>query len=444
MKNNNEKLQELLQLAKQNGADAADAIMVENTDLSMSQRMGKPEGVERSESAGVGLRVFVGQSQANVSSTDTSPDSLKELVQRAVSMARLAPPDADSKLATAELFPDFIPELDLVDRDEPTPQWLLEQCAVAEETALAQKGITNSEGANASYSRSRVSLATSNGFAGSYEGSYFSLSVSVLAGSGTGMERDYDFTAARHRADLRLANEIGESAARRTIARLSPRKVASCQVPVIFDPRMSKSLVSILTGSISGSAIARGSSFLKDDMDKQIFASDVTICDDPHIIRALASRPFDMEGVANKKTTLVDGGVLKTWLLDMRTANKLGLKTTGHATRGMSSPPSPAATNAYMQAGKLSPKELMADIKNGLYLTETFGMGINTVTGDYSQGAAGFWIENGEIAYPVSEITIASNLRDMFLHLTPANDLSFRYSTNAPTIRVENMTIAGT
>ena len=439
----NDKLSELLALAKSYGAEGADGVMVATTDLNMSQRLGKPEGVERSESAGLGLRVFVGASQSSVSSTDMSLETMKEMAQRVVAMAKLAPPDTDSQLAPLELFPKTIPNLDLLDEVEPTPSWLLEQCKIAEDAARSVAGITNSEGADAGYSRSKVSLATSNGFAGSYASSYFSLSVSVLAGEGTGMERDYDFTSARHRIDLRGAQEIGLEAANRAIKRLNPRKIATCQVPVVFDPRVSKSLVGILAGSISGSAIARGASFLKDSLNTPIFAAGISIIDDPHLLRGFASKPFDMEGVANKKSEIVAGGVLKTWLLDIRTANKLGLKTTGHASRGISSPPSPSATNIYMQAGKLLPTQLISDIKSGLYLTETFGMGINTITGDYSQGAAGFWIENGKISYPVSEITIAGNLRDMFTNLTPANDLKFRYSTNAPTIRVENMTVAG-
>ncbi len=443
---------QLLEIAKSCGAASADTILFENTNLSISQRMGKPEGIERSESSAIGLRVFVTKNngeigQANVSSTDFSKNALLELSERAVAMAKLAPADSDSTLASTLFYPKTIPELDLLDKIEPTPIWLLEQCAEAEDSARSVAGITNSEGADASYSRSRVSLAISgnNGenFSGSYEGSYFSTSVSVLAGEGTAMERDYDFTSARHRSDLKSSKEIGLSAANRAIARLNPRKVSSCQTPVVFDPRVSKSLVSILTSSISGNSIARGASFLKESLNKQIFADNISIIDNPHMLRGFASKPFDMEGVANKKMALIESGILQTWLLDIRTANKLKLQTTGHASRGISSPPSPSATNVYMEAGKLSPKELMADIKSGLYLTETFGMGINTVTGDYSQGAAGFWIENGEIAYPASEITIAGNLKDMFLMATPANDLTFRYSTNAPTVRVENMTVAG-
>ncbi|MEK6746395.1 MAG: metallopeptidase TldD-related protein [Pseudomonadota bacterium] len=445
-------LRQLLKTAHSCGADGADAIMLETTNLSISRRMNKPEGIERSENSAIGLRVFVGKSngeigQANVSSTDFEKNSLLELAQRAVAMAKIAPADMDSTLPPASLHPENSKNLDLVDPIEPSSDWLLEQCAIAEDTALSVVGITNSEGADASYSKSRITLAISgyNGteFIGDYEGSHFSISVSVLAGSGTTMERDYDFTSSRHRSDLGSAKDIGINAANRAIKRLNPRKVSSCQVPVVFDPRVSKSLLSILTGSISGVAIARGASFLKDSLNARIFTGGVRIIDDPHLLRGFSSRPFDMEGVANKKTALVEDGVLQTWLLDIRTANKLKMQTTGHASRGISSPPSPSSTNFYMEAGKLSPVELISDIKSGLYLTETFGMGINTITGDYSQGAAGFWIENGEIAYPVSEITIAGNLKDMFLGITPANDLTFRYSTNAPTLRVENMTIAG-
>ncbi len=448
MNDNKNILSQLLETAKICGVHAADAVLFETTNISISQRMGNPEGIERSENSAIGLRVFVKQKngeigQANVSATDMGSASLLELAERAVAMAKLAPADSDAVLASAELFPKTILDLDMLDADEPTPAWLLEQCAIAEDTARSITGITNSEGADSSYSRSRIYLATSNGFLNSYDNSYFSTSVSVLAGEGTTMERDYDFTSARHRSDLKSPKEIGLSAANRAIKRLNPRKVASCQVPVVFDPRVSKSLLSVLTSSISGSSIARGASFLKDSLNSQIFTKNIRIIDDPHIPRGFSSKPFDMEAVANKKMSLVEDGVLQAWLLDIRTANKLKMQTTGHASRGLASPPSPSSTNVYMENGILSPQELMADIKSGLYLTETFGMGINTITGDYSQGAAGFWIENGVVAYPVSEITIAGNLKNMFMGITPANDLTFRYSTNAPTIRVENMTVAG-
>jgi PmbA protein len=447
MTKNLDTLSMLLDKVRACGADAADAVMFETVNVSTSYRLRKPEALERSESKGLGLRAFVGQKQAIVSTTDTHPDTLAELAERVVAMAKAAPPDADSTLAPVSLRAKTFPELQLLDDNEPSGEWLAEQCRDAEEAALATKGITNSEGADAGYGQSSIALAIADGtgsrFAHSYRTSHFSLSVSVVAGEGTGMERDYDYTSTRHRKDLRSAQSIGIEAARLALRRLNPRKVPTCKVPVVFDPRISRGILGVLAGAISGSAIARGSSFLKNAMNTNIFPEHVTIIDDPHIISGLGSRPFDAEGVANRKHTIVEKGELKTWLLDMRTANKLKLTTTGHASRGTSSPPSPSSSNLYMEKGRLTPKELIGDIKNGLYVTDTFGMGINTVTGDYSQGAAGLWIENGELAYPVSEITIAGHLKDMFASVTPASDLEFRYATNAPTLRVDGMTIAG-
>ncbi len=436
----------LLDEARKLGADAADGMLFESVDCSASRRMRKPEGLERSESRAVGLRAFCGAGQAIVSSTDLGKDALTQLAERAVAMARVAPPDPDSTLAAKALHPEHIPNLDLEDKEEPGPHWLAEQCTLAEDAALSVKGITNSEGAEAHYSRNHVCLAASGKntqFARQYATSQFSISASVLAGTGTGMERDYEFSATRYCSDLMAAGDIGISAANRALARLNPRKVKSCSVPVVFDPRVSKGLLGVLAGAISGSSIARGASFLKDSMGTAVFAKHVSIIDDPHIRRGLASKPFDAEGVKNQKRLIVENGVLSTWFLDIRTANRLKLTSTGHATRGIASAPSPSSTNLYMQKGTLSPKELMGDIQSGLYLTETFGMGVNMVTGDYSQGASGFWIEKGEIAYPVSEITIAGKLADMFKNATPANDLEFRYAINAPTIRVDAMTIAG-
>ncbi len=257
------------------------------------------------------------------------------------------------------------------------------------------------------------------------------------------MERDYEFSSRRHAADLESAAEIGRRAGEKAVRRLGPRKVKSQSVPIVYDPRVSGGLVGHFASAISGSAIARGTSFLKKEMGKPVFAKGISIVDDPHMKRGLRSKPFDGEGVMNRRFHLIEDGVLTTWLLDTATARQLGLETTGHASRGTGGPPSPSTTNLYMEAGCLSVKELIADIRQGLYVTEMIGMGINGVTGDYSRGASGFWIENGEIAYPVSEITVAGNLKDMFLNMTPADDLEFRYGTNAPTIRVEGMTVAG-
>ncbi|MCF8470924.1 MAG: TldD/PmbA family protein, partial [Parvibaculum sp.] len=296
----------------------------------------------------------------------------------------------------------------------------------------------------ASWGRSGVALATSAGFAGSYAGTAWSFSCSVLAGDGTTMERDYDFSSARHGSDLASATHIGRMAGEKAVRRLHPRKVKSQSVPIVFDPRVSGGVIGHFANAISGAAIARGTSFLKSELEKPVFASGISIIDDPHMIRGLRSKPFDGEGVKNSRLQLIEDGRLTTWLLDTASARQLGLTTTGRAARGTGGPPSPSTTNLYMEAGCLSVRDLLAGIKQGLYITEMIGMGINGVTGDYSRGASGFWIENGEIAYPVSEITVAGNLKDMFLNLTPADDLEFRYGTNAPTLRIEGMTVAGT
>lgn len=443
-----ERLELLVSAARKQGASGAEALFVHSKELGLTRRLGDIEHLERSETSGVGLRVFYGQQVAMASSTDLSDSALEMLVSRTLAMAKAAPADPHALTAPQKLMATEFPELDLYDTAEPDEEWLIAQCTAAEETAMATPGITNSEGADASYSASNVALVIAGNdgqhFAHDYASSYFSISASVVAGEGTRMERDYDFSSSRHRMDLTDAASIGKEAAKRTLERLNPRRVASCEVPVVFDPRVSRSLVSAFSGAINGAAIARGTSFLKDKMGTQIFAPGISIIDDPHRVRGMASKPFDGEGVANQKREMIKDGVLQSWFLDMRSAAKLGLATTGHASRGMGSPPSPSSTNLYMQAGTLSPQALISDIKSGFYVTETFGMGVSLVTGDYSQGAAGFWIENGQIAYPVSEITIAGKLGDMFAQITPANDLVFRYGTNAPTLRIDRMTVAGT
>ena len=436
-------LASLLAAAKRAGADAADALFVENVSASVSYRLGKLEDVERSESADLGVRVFLGNRVAFVSSTDFSADALAGLPQRAMAMARLAPEDKYAGLAPADRLAKTIPALDLEDMQEPAPEVLVERARAAESAGLAVKGVTNSEGGGVSFTRASVALATSHGFYGRYAGTSHSIGVSMLAGEGVGMERDYDQASARHTADLRSAEDIGRRAGEQAVRRLNPRKVKSQSVPVVFDERESSGLLGHFAGAISGAAIARGVSFLKDKMGEEIFSPGISIIDDPHRLRGLRSKPFDGEGVANQRRALIEQGRLTSWLLDCASARQLGLETTGHAARGTGGPPHPTTTNLYMAAGKLSPEELIADIAQGFYVTELMGMGVNTVTGDYSRGAAGFWIENGKIAFPVSEVTIAGNLKDMFRNLTPASDLVFRYGTNAPTLRIEGMTIAG-
>ncbi|MGC9953402.1 MAG: metallopeptidase TldD-related protein [Rhizomicrobium sp.] len=436
-------LHSLIRAAKAAGADAADALFVDNVSASVSYRLGKLEEVERAESSDLGLRVFVGQRIAFVSSTDFSKDGIAALPDRAVAMAKLAPEDKFACLAPRERLAKSIPNLDIDDPAEPSADTLVERARAVEGAAMAVKGITNSEGGGASFGRAAVALATSEGFYGRYAGTHHSIGVAVLAGDGTTMERDYESVSARHAGDLEAAEAVGKRAGERTVARLGPRKIRSQAVPVVFDPRESAGLLGHLTGAISGAAIARGVSFLKDRLGQEVFAPDVTIVDDPHRLRGLRSKPFDGEGVANARMAIVENGVLKTWLLECASAKQLGLQTTGHAARGTGGPPHPSSTNFHMLPGAMTPDELMADIEEGFYVTELMGMGVNGVTGDYSRGATGFWIEKGKIAYPVSEVTIAGNLKDMYRALTPANNLVFRYGTNAPTCRIEGMTVAG-
>jgi PmbA protein len=436
-------LQDLVGKARKAGADAADAVLFEGISLSHARRLGKTEKLERSEGQDLGLCVLVGKQQAIVSSSDRSPKMLAELVERTVTMARAVPEDPFCGLAEPSEIAHDWPTLDMLDPVEPSAEELIERARAAEEAALAVKGITNSEGAEAGWGRSRVAIAASNGFAGGYCGSHHAISASVIGGSGNGMERDYDFANCVYGADLRDPAEVGKSAGERTIRRLGARKMPTCRCPVVFDPRVARSFISHLLGSISGPSIARGTSFLRDKLHQRIFPEAITIIEDPHRQRGHRSKPFDAEGIANRRRALIDKGVLTTWLLDLRSARQLGLKTTGHAARGTASPPSPAATNIWVEPGQRSPAELMADIKSGFYVTELMGMGVNGITGDYSRGAAGFWIENGQIAHPVSEMTVASNLNDMFARMVVANDLEFRVGADSPTLRMDDLTVAG-
>ncbi|MEE8517331.1 MAG: TldD/PmbA family protein [Alphaproteobacteria bacterium] len=438
-----ELLTSLIGRAKDAGADGADAVLFSSAAVNLTQRLGKSEGIERSESTDLGLRVFIGKRQAVVSSTDILPKALEELAERATVMARAAPEDPYCGLADATDLATGIPDLDICDGVEPSTATLEARAVAAEDAARAVAGVTNSEGADASWSHTAVSLATSEGFAARYERSRHGISVAVLAGKGTEMEVDYDFSSAIHGADLDDPTAIGKRAGEKAVKRLGPRKVASATVPVVYDPRVSRSLLRHLAAAINGAAVARGTSFLKDAMGKEIFAPNVTIIDDPHRRRGLGSKPFDGEGIGGQRRQVISNGKLGTWLLDQRSARQLGLKSTGHATRGTSGPPSPSATNLYLEAGTLSPEALIGDIKSGLYLTELIGMGVNIVTGDYSRGASGFWIEDGAITYPVSEITVAGQLAEMFANLAAADDLVFRYGTDAPTLRIDGMTVAG-
>jgi len=436
-------LEDLLKRAKAKGAEAADGLMVRDISLNVAQRLGKREKLERSEAQDLGLRVLVGKRQAIVSTSDLEPKMLDELAERAVAMARVVPEDGFCGLADPGLLVKAPVALDLEDKKEPSEEQLTDMIARAEDAARAVSGVTNSEGAEAGWGRVEVALAASNGFRGSYAGTRWGISVSVLAGEGTGMERDYDYSSAVFGENLLSPEALGTSAGERAVRRLNPRKVPTAKVPIVYDPRVANGLIGHFVGAINGASIARGTSFLKDKLGKQVFAKGIRIFDDPHRPRGLRSKPFDGEGVANKKRALIEDGQLTTWLLDCRSARQLGLTTTGHASRGTSSPPSPSATNLYLEPGNMTPEALIGDIKQGLYVTELIGHGINGVTGDYSRGAAGYWIENGKLTHPVSEVTVAGNLKDMFLNIAPANDLLFRYGTDSPTVRIDGMTLAG-
>ncbi len=436
-------LSDLLKWAKAAGADAADALYVNGESISVAQRLGRREKLESSEGHDLGLRVFVGRRQAFVSSTDFDAKTLRAVAQRAVDMARAVPEDPVCGIAPEELLVRSWPDLDLDDKRRPSVAKLLALVAETEDAARAVKGVTNSEGAEAGWGRSSVMLAASNGFSGGYSRGGWSLSCAVVGGEGTGMERDYEWTSAVHFEDLMAPSRVGRNAGKFAVRRLNPRKAASARVPVIYDRRVSGGLVGHLSSAINGRAVARGTSFLKDKMGAKIFADGIRILDNPRRLRGLGSRPFDAEGLATRRMAVIDDGVLTTWLLDLAAARQLKLKPTGHASRGVSGPPSPSTSNFYLEKGKLPVDELISDIKSGLFITDLIGFGINGVTGDYSRGASGFWIEKGKLAWPVSGITVAGNLKDMFLKMTPASDLQFKGATNAPTVRIEGMTVAG-
>ena len=438
-----DRAERLVKAALAAGADAADAVALRSLSQSIEVRDGAVEESESAEGDDLGLRVLVGHRQAVVSTNDLSGDGSKALAERAVAMARAAPEDKFAGLADKALLAHTFPDLDLIDRDLPSVQQLEQSARAAEQAGLAVKGVAKSGGASVSAGIGGMVLVTSHGFRGAYLGSRHGISMTAIAGEGTGMERDYDYSSALHASDLESPEKIGRTAGERAIERLNPRKVSTRKVPVVFDPRVAGSLVSHLASAVNGASVARKTSFLKDKMGAKLFADGIRIVDDPLRKRGLRSRPFDGEGVATKPLALVDNGMLMSWLLDCATARELDLVTTGHAQRGTSSAPSPGASNLHLEAGTISPEALIADIKDGFYVTDLIGMGASMVTGDYSRGASGFWIENGKRSYPVSEVTIAGHLLDIFRTMTPASDLEFRYGTNAPTVRLEGLTVAG-
>lgn len=436
----------LLDAACAAGADAADAIAVEGRSISVDMRKGGLEHAERAEGLDIGLRVFVGQRQACISSSDTRPDTLRAMAARAVAMAREAPEDPYAGLADpAQLSARRDAEgLELFDPSaEPDPAALQDDAARAEAAALAVAGVTQVQSASAAYGQQSVWLAASNGFQGGYLRSSRHISCVAISGEGTGMERDWASEGRIFQADLPDAAEIGQLAGERAVARHGARRPKTGSYPVLYDERIAGSLIGHLLSAINGAAIARGSSWLRDAMGEGVLPDGISLREDPLRVRRGGSRPFDAEGLEACAKYLVQDGVLRSWVLDLATARKLGLESTGNAVRGTSSPPSPSTSNVVLTQGAQSREELIREMGTGLWVTSLIGSTINANTGDYSRGASGFWVENGQIAYPVNECTIAGNLREMLGRIIPANDARDHLSSVVPSLLVEGMTLAG-
>lgn len=437
-------LHDVVAAARKAGADAAEAVFAERQSLSVSVRLGELEEVEREEARDLGLRVFIGQRSATVSGSDISAEARGKLIERAVAMARLAPEDPYASLPPRDrLARAPYPELDLIDPYEPSAEALETQARMAEDAARAVKGVTNSDGGSAAWSSSRWALATSDGFGASHAATGHSVSASAIAGEGAGMERGGEGRSTRHFGDLPAAGDIGMEAGRQAVMRLNPRKIASTTAPVIFENRLAMSLIGPLLGAISGPSIARGTSFLKDKLGQPIFARGVHLLEDPHRVRGLGSAPFDDEGVATQARALIDDGVLTTWLLNTASAKQLGLVTTGHASRGLAGPSGVSTHNLTLQPGEKDLQGLMKDAGDGLVVTSMFGPSLNANTGDWSVGCSGYWFENGESTGPVTEITVAGNLIDIYARLVPGSDLELRGASNSPSLLVDGLAIAG-
>jgi PmbA protein len=432
---------ELVDLARKAGADQADAVVLRGRSRSVSVRLGKVEGTNSSESDDFSLRVFVGRRVASVSANPGF--DLKMLAERAVAMAKASPEDPYATLADDARLARTIPDLDLFDPTEISTEALTEKALEAEAAALEVPGVTRTSGAGGSTGMGGLVLVTSGGFSGAYMGTRFGLSVSAIAGEGTRMERDYDFDSTLYLADLRASSDIGRRAGERAAARVNPRQVDTRKnMTVVFDPRVARSITGHLAGAINGASVARKTTFLKDRMGERILKPGIRLTDDPLIVRGSGSRPFDGEGITGGKLTMIEDGILQAWYLSTSTARELGLQTNGRGARGGTSV-HPSSTNVALEPGDISPEDLIRSVGTGLYVTELIGHGVNALTGEYSRGASGYWIENGELAYPVSEVTIASNLKQMFMAMTLADDIDRSYSTAAPTLAIEGMTLAG-
>ncbi len=436
----------LLEAARKAGAEAADTIVLDGSSVSVEVRGGALEHAERSEGTDLGLRVFLGQRQAIVSSSDSRPETLTAMAERAVAMAREAPEDPYAGLAQSDqLAANWDTEaLELFDpAPEPSAEGLMQDALAAEAAALAVQGVTQVSDAAASYGTHRVHLAATNGFSGGYVRSSRSTSCVAISGEGTGMERDYDGDSRTFQSDLRSPADIGQSAGERAVQQVGARQPATGTFPVLFDERISSSLIGHLLGASNGSAIARGASWLSDCLGEQVLPDHLSLIEDPHRPRISGSRPFDAEGLPTRRRAIVENGTLTGWTLDLSSARKLDMASTGNAVRGVSGPPSPSNWNLSLTQGDQSRAELLRDMGTGLLVTSMIGSTINPNTGDYSRGASGFWVENGEIAYPVNECTIAGNLRDMLKRIIPANDARTYLSRVVPSLLIEGMTLAG-
>ena len=437
----------LIDTAVANGATSADCVLSRSRGVSITRRLGKDENIQRYEDFDTGLRVFVGNKISSVSTNENSEEALREVAKRAVEMAKIAPEDEYSFIASKELLQNFpIQEgifIDSYDSVEPSVDLIRDRASEVEDIALSVKGITNSDGADSSWGEGETLLMTSNGFFGSSKKSNHSVSVVVIAEKNGKMERDYDYSSKVYGEDLKDGEKIAHEAAKKTLARIGAIKPVTGQYPVIFDPRVSRSIASHFASAINGSSIARKTSFLKDSLNNKIANVSVNLIDDPFLKRGLGSRLFDAEGLGTSKHTLIKDGVLENWLLDLSSARQLNVLPTANAKRGISGPPAPGITNLFILPGEVSPESIISSINDGFYVTDMIGSSVSMVTGDYSRGASGFWIKNGELSTPITEATIAGNLKDMFMTLKPANDLDFSHSINCPTLLIEDMTIAG-
>lgn len=436
----------LISAALKAGAGAADAMAIEGRALTIGVRSATLEDAERAEGTDIGLRVLIGGRQACVSASDTRPETIAALAERAVAMAREAPEDPHSGLADPNQtgIGCDLAALELADpAPEPAPAELQQAALEAEAAAQAVKGVSQVQSATAAWSRRSIHMAASNGFSGAIERTDSALSCTAIAGSGTAMQRDADGDARIFRADLRDAREIGQRAGERAVSMLGAKKPPTGAFPVVFDERVAASLIGHLLAAANGAAVARGASWLRGRLGEAVLPDALSLVEDPHRPRVGASRPFDAEGLPTRQRALVDGGVLAGWLLDLSSARQLGMAPTANARRGPSAPPSPAAWNVALTQGTQSRDGLLREMGSGLLITSMIGSTINPNTGDYSRGASGFWVEGGEIAYPVQECTIAGSLPEMLRTIQPANDARPWLSRVVPSLLVEGLTLAG-